>query len=472
MTAEGAYWNREDNIVRVLLKEQPLLLRDRDAFGRVARIAWPAMVESFFQAATVLIDGFMLSDLGYSAIAAVGLTAQPKFIAISPFIATSMAANALTARRLGQGKRKDAHSILLAVLLFACMGAIVVGATCALFSEQLMRLAGSDEDTHRAAAAYFRIVMGGIVFHVVSLSVNAAQRGSGKTNLSMRTNVASSGVNILFNWLLINGNLGFPALGVSGAAIATVLGSAVGCVMSILSLFAKGSFLSATFLVREKVRVTRGAIAAITNIASSVLVENILIRIGYMATAIMAARLGAQAMAAHNVGLNLLTLSFSIGDGIQVAAVSLIGQSLGEGKPERAKYYGRLCQEMGLIASALMTVAYLLGGRGLFTLFFPTSPEVVDYGVMITHRLVIVIIIQISQVVYLGSLRGAGDARYVMLALVISVTIVRAGSGVVFCELLHMGLPGLWLSIIADQVSRYLFTSIRFKKGKWIELQI
>ena len=458
--------------MKALLKERPLLLRDRDSFARVAKIAWPAMVESFFQAATVLIDGFMLSDLGYSAIAAVGLTAQPKFIAISPFIATSMAANALTARRLGQGKRKDAHSILLAVLLFACAGALLVGAVCAIFAEQLMHLAGSDGDTHGAAVSYFQIVMGGIVFHVVSLSVNAAQRGSGKTNLSMRTNVASSGVNILFNWLLINGNWGFPALGVSGAAIATVLGSAVGCTMSILSLFARGSFLSAAFLTREKVRVTRGAISAIGNIASSVLMENILIRIGYMATAIMAARLGAQAMAAHNVGLNLLTLSFSIGDGIQVAAVSLIGQSLGEGRPERARYYGRLCQEMGFIASALMTVAFLLGGRSLFALFFPTSPEAVSYGVMITHRLVIVIIIQISQVVYLGSLRGAGDARYVMVALVISVTVVRAGSGILFCELLHMGLPGLWLSIIADQVSRYIFTSVRFKRGKWTELQI
>ena len=167
------------------------------------------------------------------------------------------------------------------------------------------------------AAQYFRIIMGGIVFHVVSLAINAAQRGSGKTNLSMRTNVASSAVNIVFNWLLITGNLGFPALGVTGAAAATVLGSAVGCGMSVLSLFAKDSFLSVTYLLKHQIHVTLRAVKAIVNFASNVLVENILIRLGYMATALMAARLGAEALAAHNVGLNLLTLSFSVGDGIQ-----------------------------------------------------------------------------------------------------------------------------------------------------------
>ena len=91
---------------------------------------------------------------------------------------------------------------------------------------------------------------------------------------------------------------------------------------------------------------------------------------------------------------------------------------------------------------------------------------------MIVHRLIITIIVQVSEVVYLGSLRGAGDVRYVMVALIVSITIVRAGSGFLFCEVLGMGLPGLWLSIIADQVSRYLFTSIRFKQGKWTKLTI
>lgn len=454
------------------LSERLFPMEERPVIGQIVKIAWPAMVESFFVASTTLIDSFMLSELGYSAVAAVGLTAQPKFIAISPFLSVNVAINALTARRKGQGDRDDAHSLLQTAFWFALLGGILIGVLCAAFADPLMRLVGSDSETHAMAAQYFRIIMGGIVFHVVSLAINAAQRGSGKTNLSMRTNVASSAVNIVFNWLLITGNLGFPALGVTGAAAATVLGSAVGCGMSVLSLFAKDSFLSVTYLLKHQIHVTQRAVKAIVNFASNVLVENILIRLGYMATALMAARLGAEALAAHNVGLNLLTLSFSVGDGIQVAAISLIGQSLGQNAPEQAKHYGNLCQKVGIVASACMTVLYLLGGRWLFTLFFPADPVVVDHGVMIVHRLIITIIVQVSEVVYLGSLRGAGDVRYVMVALIVSVTIVRAGSGFLFCEVLGMGLPGLWLSIIADQVSRYLFTSIRFKQGKWTKLTI
>ena len=288
-----------------LLKEKPLMLQDRSELRRVVRMAWPAMVESFFVAVTPLIDQFMLSSVGYSAIAAVGLTAQPKFIAISPFLSVNVAVNALVARRKGQEDRDDAHRVLLAALLFAAVGSVAIGILCAGCADPLMRLVGSSADTHAAAVAYFRIIMGCIVFNVIYLTINAAQRGSGKTNLSMRTNVVSSLVNIAFNWLLIGGNLGFPAMGVTGAAIATVLGSAAACVMSILSLFSRDSFLSVKYYLANRVRVVRATVRSITNLASSVLVENILIRLGYMATAVMAANLGTEALAAHNVGLNL-----------------------------------------------------------------------------------------------------------------------------------------------------------------------
>ena len=92
------------------LSERLFPMEERPVIGQIVKIAWPAMVESFFAASTTLIDSFMLSELGYSAVAAVGLTAQPKFIAISPFLSVNVAINALTARRKGQGDRDDAHS--------------------------------------------------------------------------------------------------------------------------------------------------------------------------------------------------------------------------------------------------------------------------------------------------------------------------------------------------------------------------
>ena len=89
--------------------------------------------------------------------------------------------------------------------------------------------------------------MGFIIFTVISLTVNAAQRGAGNTKIAMKTNVAANVVNVIFNYLLIEGHFGFPALGVSGAAIATVIGSMVGCIMSIVAAW-KNDFISFPYM--------------------------------------------------------------------------------------------------------------------------------------------------------------------------------------------------------------------------------
>lgn len=74
------------------------------------------------------------------------------------------------------------------------------------------------------------------MFNIISMAINAAQRGAGNTKIAMRTNVTSNVVNMIGNYLLIQGNLGFPRLGITGAALATVFGTVIACLMSILSV--------------------------------------------------------------------------------------------------------------------------------------------------------------------------------------------------------------------------------------------
>ena len=89
-------------------------------------------------------------------------------------------------------------------------------------------------------------------------------------------------------------------------------------------------------------------------------------RIGFMSTAMMAAGMGTDAMAAHQVGMNILGLTFSFGDGMQVAAVALIGRSLGEGMPQKAKEYGKICRRIGMCISIVLAITYFLGGETLY----------------------------------------------------------------------------------------------------------
>ena len=260
----------------------------------------------------------MVSRLGEYAVAAVGLTTQPKFIGLAVFIATNVAVSALVARRRGEDDREGAGRVLLTALAVVVALGILISLLCVLFADPIIHFTGSEADTHESAVAYFRIIMGGMMFNIISLAINAAQRGSGNTKIALRTNLTSNIVNVCFNFLLIEGRFGFPAWGVQGAAIATVLGTVVACAMSIISLFSKSSFVSVKFILENKLRATKEAFKQIFNLASSVFIEQILLRVGFMSVSVMAAKLGTRAFAAHQVGMNIMGLSFSFGDGMHL----------------------------------------------------------------------------------------------------------------------------------------------------------
>ncbi len=442
-----------------------------DIVKEAVQMAWPAVCESFFVALAGMIDSLMVSSIGSYAVAAVGLTTQPKFMGLALFIAINVAVSALVARRRGEQKQEEANRILVAAVLFTLAGIVVISTFCVGFADPLMRFCGSAEDTHEAAVAYFRIIMGGMAFNVISMVINAAQRGAGNTVVAMRTNVTSNVINIIGNYLLINGKFGFPALGIQGAAIATVFGTVVACVMSIMSLLKKDGFVSIPYIMQNKIKSSKESFVRIIKLGYSVFIEQILMRVGFMSTAMMAAKMGTDAMAAHQVGMNILGLTFSFGDGMQVAAVALIGKSLGEGSPQKAKLYGKTCRRIGLCISCVLAVVYFFGGEALYRLFFEED-IIVAYGVQIIRLIIVIVLFQISQVIYMGCLRGGGDTTYTAIASTVSVTIIRTAGSYFFGFVLGFGMAGIWMGILADQISRFIFASTRFRSGKWIGIKI
>lgn len=443
---------------------------NRERIIAAVKMAWPSVLESFFVALAGLIDSLMVSSLGASAVAAVGLTTQPKFLGMALFIALNVSVSAIVARRRGEQNKKGANQALLAAVVITVLAGIVISILCVILADPIIALCGSGEDTHDSAALYFRIIMGGMIFNIISLVINAAQRGAGNTKIAMKTNVTSNVANMIGNYLIINGHFGFPALGIKGAALATVFGTVIACIMSIRSLF-KSGFVSIPYMIKEKIRFSLKPLGSMMRISSSVFLEQVLMRVGFMSTAIMAAKLGTAAMAAHQVGMNIMSLSFSFGDGMQAAAVALIGRCLGEGKPDEAVRYGNICQRIGNGISLGLSVIYLFGGRMLYRLFF-TEPEIINIGVSIMRLMVLVVVLQIAQVIYMGCLRGAGDVIFTMAASTFSVTLVRTLASYVMGYVFGLGLLGVWMGVMADQLSRFILTTWRFKSGKWTSVKI
>ena len=418
-----------------------------------------------------LVDSLMVSSLGPEAVAAVGLTTQPKFMGLALFFALNVAVSALVARRRGEQKQEQANRLLITALAFIVAAALVLGILFVALADGIIGLCGSTRETHEGAVAYFQIIMGGMIFNCIQMGINSAQRGVGNTRITMVTNLTSNTINIIFNYLLINGNFGFPALGIRGAALATVLGTVVASIMSILSIRKKEGFLSIPYIISHKVRPGMKAFVNLARVGYSVFFEQILMRVGFMMTALMAAKQGTDAMAAHQVGMNILSLSFAFGDGLQSSAVALIGRSLGEKNEERAKRFGAFCQRIGGIISVCVAVIYFLGAEFIYSLFF-REEHIVAIGVKIMYVVIFVVIFQIRQVIYMGCLRGAGDTFYTAAASTISVTIIRTAVSYVCGYVLGWGIIGIWLGVLGDQVSRFLFASIRFRLGKWTKIRI
>ncbi|MBO5336780.1 MAG: MATE family efflux transporter [Lachnospiraceae bacterium] len=446
-------------------EEQMPLVKD------AIRMAWPAVCESFFISLAGIVDTYMVSSMGANAVAAVGLTTQPKFMGMALFIAMNVSISALVARRRGEQKKKEANQILVTAIVCCILAAIVISAATVGFANQIIAFCGSTEETHGMAVSYFRIIMGGIIFNALSMAINAAQRGAGNTKIAMRTNLISNLVNVIGNYLLIQGHLGFPALGIHGAALATVFGTVVACVMSIHSLMKKDIFVSIPYIMKEKIKPVADSLVNIVKVGYSVFIEQILMRIGFMSTAMMAAGMGMAPLAAHQVGMNILGLTFSFGDGMQTAAVALIGRSLGEKQPDKAKTYGKICRRIGLCISICLAVIYFTFGEAIYKLFF-VEEEIVAVGVDIIRVVIFIVLFQVSQVIYMGCLRGAGDTGYTAMASTISVTLIRTGFSYLCGFTLGLGMVGIWLGILADQISRFLFASIRFKMGKWVHIKI
>lgn len=435
------------------------------------QVAWPAMVEQFLVSLVSLVDTMMVGVLGAYAISAIGLCGQPKFITLVPFFSLNVGLSAVISRRKGEGDRAGANRAMLFGLKLAVFLGLVLGLLGVRFSRQILLFAGAAPDTIDAAQSYFDIIVGGMVFNALSLVINAAQRGVGNTRIAMRTNLTSNLVNLVLNYCLIGGHLGFPALGVKGDAIATVSGTVVACAMSFASILKPDRYLFLGYGSRESRRVDKKTTSALWRVSSASLVEQLFLRIGFMTYAILMARLGTIAFAAHQIGMNILSLSFAVGNGISIAVVALVGQSLGEGRPDMARLYGHLCQKLGLLFSVTMALVYTIFGKAIYAAFSSDS-RILGYGERIMALLSLIVVLQVSQVIFSGCLRGSGDTRSVAMVALVSVAFIRPFCGWLFTYPLALGLMGGWMGLLLDQFMRFLLTFFRFRGGKWLTIKL
>lgn len=443
--------------------------RPGNMYGTFVRVAWPALLETVLAGFINFVDSVMVSSVGEEAIAAVGLTNQPRLIFYAVFFALSVAVNAIVARRYGEGNREGANQCLAQVLPLALILGVSLCGIAIVTARPMLIFAGAKADTIEMASEYYVIVMIGTIFSSITLMINAAQRGCGNTRVSMVTNISANLVNVVFNALLINGLFFFPKLGVTGAAIATLTGNVVSTIIAFSSILKKDRFLR--FNLRSCLRIYPDYLRLLCKIGSGAIVEQVFLRIGFFTTAKLVADLGTMAFATHQSCMSIVNLSFTVGDGLGVAASALVGQNLGRRRPDWSTIYGGIAQRIGAVVSIGLMLLFTLGG-GMLMRLFTDDPEMIATGRTLLIILAILTPAQITQVIFNGCLRGAGDTRYTAMVSLISVAILRPAMTYLLAYPLGFGVVGAWLAMLIDQVTRLICSAIRFMSGKWSKIKV
>lgn len=442
---------------------------DREIYKTAIEVAWPSALESVLVQLISSADLIMVGVLGAAAISAVGITTQPRLILLAVIFSLNIGVTAVVARRKGEGDREEANSTLRQSLIVCAILSLALSAAGIIFAEPVILFAGAQKDVVENAVIYFRIICVGNFFTSLSLTINAAQRGVGNTRISLRTNVAANIVNLFLDYLLIQGRFGFPALGVAGDAISTAIGNFVGFLLSLKSITFTHEFLE--LKRKQSWKLEKHTVMTILNISGSAFVEQVFMRVGFFTTNKLIAGLGTVAFATHQICMNLMSISFSFGDGLGIAASALVGQNLGAKRPDIATIYGKSLQKIALTVGLIFIMAFILG-RHFFVSLYTNDQAVIAAGAGIMLTIAAMAPIQCSNVVVAGILRGAGDTKFVANTSFISIGLVRPGATWLFCYPLGLGLIGAWFAFGTDQALRLIINYARFLTGKWTKIKI
>ena len=453
----------------------------KTAYRNAMTIALPSIIEMVLMSLIGSVDTMMVGGLGAGALSSVGLPTQPRMLQLCMFFALNVGITAIVARRKGEERQDAANATLRNALMLALGLSVLLAGIAIAFAEPLMRLAGGDraetEKVFSDAVDYFRIMTYALPINALSMCICAAQRGIGKTKITMWVNMASNLVNVFFNYCLIAGNLGFPRLEVRGAAIASVIGMTVGLGLALFTVLAGGKHKGYLHLsIHDRWQFDRDSMQSILRVGGNAAIEQLGVRFGFFIYARILFSLGTVMYAANQICMQLLNITFTFGDGLGVAATALVGQNLGRKRADLSMLYGKICQRYAVMISIVLGVLILTLRWQLSALFIGQNTENADQVIWHAANTMLVLAaiqpFQTSSVVLSGSLRGAGDNLYVALIATICVSVLRPLMAVIAVRVLHFELMGTWIFGLAEIIVRVAFFYPRFAGGKWKDKKV
>jgi putative MATE family efflux protein len=424
-------------------------------------LAWPAILNNLLHALVGLVGIKIVGALGASAVAAVTTGNRVFFVLQALLMAVTAGTTALVARAWGAGDRDEAERVNR-VSMWVCLGiSLAVTLPAVVFADPLARFFRLEEETVLLAATYIRWISLFNAGFALQFVLSVALRAAGDTRTPLWIGALTNIVNLILLYLLVYGRLGFPALGVAGAAIAGGAAFAIGSLVFVY-LWVRGYLLLGIGPPRclERARVHR-----LVNIGYPAGLEQLVWQGGFIAFLWIVALYGTAPYAAYGIGVSLLAFSFLIGWGFSIAASTLVGQHLGAGDPEGATRSGWRAARLSVISMVVFGLAIIAGAWPLAR-WMIDDPEVVRLTVVFIYVLGSLQPLMAMEFALSGSLRGAGDTRFPLLTVLSGLIFVRCVLAGIFAWL-DFSVEWIFYALIADYIVKATMLTLRFRGGRW-----
>ena len=444
----------------------------KELYKKVFTIGIPVSIENMIYSLMNFIDVFMVGKenvalgLGTAAVAGLGFANQIFMIFIVSLFGLNSGGGILAAQYYGKKDYKNLKKCLGITITVGLLFSFLFFLMGLFIPEKIIGIFTSDPKVLKLGANYFRIIA--LIYPLIGLgySFNMQLRAIGKNQYSLYSTIIGLCINLVGNYLFINGNLGFPAMGVVGAAIATVIARIVSIFYLIYIIYKNKLPMAGNF--QELFKLSWSFIAKALKISLPVFGHEIMWVTGVSMYVIIYGRIGTEATAAIQVVKSISNLVFTLVFGLSSGTAAIIGQEIGAGNEENAYKYGVELLKISLvIGTAVALFVYAI--CPVVLILMKVDSAIYPLARQIVFSEGILIIIKTTGTLFIvGVLRAGGDTLWTMFADLIPLWTFAIP--LTYIAGLKLGLPValVYLCSGSDELLKMPFCIQRLKSRKWI----
>ncbi len=445
--------------------------------GRISEAVWfmaaPTIINMLVYAAYNIINRFFMGHIpGDSApsMAALGIGQVWLMIQQAIMFGICTGSSALSSRFLGSEDVRSAQKAVGQSMALTTIVAIITLLPLSIWALPAVRLAGAKPESAYLAADYLRIIaFYGSVPMFLRTTVLIALRSAGDAKSPLYTGIVIVVVNILVDWLLIWGPGPFPAMGVRGAAIGTVVSQFAGLI--VVMHFLKRSVLDGAV---RRMQPHMGWYARILRIGYPAIIQNVLWSVGFAMLVWVLGKLpdsidaqaATHAQAALTIAYPIEMIAFMPGNAYGIAATPLVGQNLGAGKPKRAEHCALVATVHAVAIMSAIAVVYLTVPKLLAEFFTNSKPVVAGVVSYLRINAIAEPFLAVAMVLT-GALQGAGDTLTPMIIELFASIIIRLPLAWFLSVHMDLGVLGVWIALASTTMLYGITIGLWFKTGRW-----